>query len=507
MRATRITALTLASAALLLIPAAANAASANAASANAAAASSPAASSPKPGLTGTPIVLDNNVELSGYDAATDAAGNTYIGWISDKNNAGRKVHLCTLPPGAKKCKGGIQTIDSLGDSSAAGLKVLVSSSGEVILVWFHDTTASTMGPQGGELAVATSDMGGTLSPGFDMGSAPSFGTLLDARLGPGDKVWTVAGPPAAETGLQVRTDLQTTGNLVTVLKTPYYAGAARIRFHGSNAVLAIQKYGAITVPVDYASYKHGTWTSFAKLAHTWTSDADLGLVGTSSGIRLITSIDDASYNPVVWNWNGSSFIDGALTGDLNNCSPSSHDLVSDDSGRVADVSVECDDLAIANLPDTRHAAVVRYNAHGTFAGGDPQITTTARGKGWVAWSAESSEANKLLAAPILLPGRDVTASNSAKGNHVTVEGPQSCLPPAGIAVGVKGSPAKNWHVVSKVLRLGSSVVHSAVLNGATLTPGNSYTLSGTVKFASGGSHETVTAKLKFTSCPTGTTSG
>ncbi len=498
MRTNRITALALAGAvlastALALIPAAASAAA-------------PAAPRAKPGLTGTPIVLDNNVEFSGYDAATDASGTTYVGWISDKNNNGRKVHLCTLPPGAKKCEGGIQTIDSLGDSSAEGLKVLVDPSGEVSLVWFHDTTASTMGPQGAEIAVATSAAGGTLSPGFDMGSAPSFGSLLDARLGPGNQIWTVAEPSSGNT-VQVRSDLQTPGNMVTVLNTPYGVQAASLRFHDNQAVLAIQKDGAITVPVDYASFKNGHWTSFSKLAHTWTSDANVGLVGTSSGIRLITSIDNASYNPVVWNWNGSAFVSGALTGDLNNCSPNSHDLVSDGSGRVADVSRECDDLAITNLPDTRHASVVRYNVRGTFAGGDPQITTTARGTGWVAWSVESSVANKLLVAPIVLPGRDVTATNASQGNHVVVTGPQSCLPPADIAVGVKAEPAKNWHTVSKVLRLGSTVLNSATLHGATLVPGKSYTLSGTVRFASGSKHAIVTADLKFTSCPTGTTPG
>lgn len=104
----------------------------------------------QPGRTASPIVLDSNVQLSGYDVASGPSGNSYIGWISSKNNA-RKVHLCTLPPGARRCKGGIQTINSLGASSAAGLKVLVSTHDEVTLVWFHDTTASTMGPQGGEL--------------------------------------------------------------------------------------------------------------------------------------------------------------------------------------------------------------------------------------------------------------------------------------------------------------------------------------------------------------------
>ncbi len=455
----------------------------------------------KPGRTANPITLDNNVELSGYDAATDPSGTTYVGWISDKNNKGRKVHLCTLPAGARRCKGGVQAIDSLGDSSAEGLRVLVTSTDEVNLVWFHDTTASVMGPQGGELATATSDAGGPLSSAFDMGSAPSFGSLLDARLGPGDAIWTVAGPPAGKTGVQVRTDLENPMNMLIALKTPYIVGAARLRFHGDTAVLAIQKFGAITAPVAYAASKNGKWTAFRKLAHTWTSDATLGLTGTSSGVRLITSVNNANYFPVVWSWNGNTFTRPTLTGDFSHCSPSSHDVVADNSGRVADVSVECGNVAIANLPDTRHAAVIRFKAGGTFAGGDPQLTTTPRGKGWVIWSIESNVANKLLVAPVLLPGLDVTAARTARANRVVVTGPTSCLPPVDIAVGVKGHPAKHWHVVGSVLRLGSTVLHSTTLRGATLKPGSRYTLSGTVRFADGGTRVAVTSTLSFRSCP------
>jgi hypothetical protein len=455
----------------------------------------------RPGRTASPITLDNNVELSGYDAATDSSGRTYIGWISDKNNNGRKVHLCTLPPGARKCKGGIQTIDSLGDSSAEGLRVLVSPADEVTLVWFHDTVASETGPQGGEIAASTSDAGGPLPPAFDMASAPSFGSLLDARLGPGSQIWTVAGPPAGKTGVQVRTDLFDPVNPFVTLKTPYVVGAARVRFHGNDAVLAIQKGGAITVPVAYASNKNGTWTAFHKLAHTWTSDATLGLSGTSSGIRLITSVNNANYFPVVWSWNGSTFTRPTLTGDRNNCSPNSHDAVSDASGRLADVSRECEDVAVANLPDTRHAAVVRFSAGGTFAGGDPVLTTTPRGTGWVAWSIESNVADKLLVAPVLLPGRDVTAAKTTRANRVVVTGPASCLPPVDVAVGVKGKPARHWHVVSSALRLGSTVLHGNTLHGGTLKAGARYTLSGTVRFADGGARVTVTATLRFRSCP------
>ena len=57
-------------------------------------------------------------------------------------------------------------------------------------------------------------------------------------------------------------------------------------------------------------------------------------------------------------------------------------------------------------------------------------------------------------------------------------------------------------MVSSTLRLNTSVLTTTMLPGALLSPGGKYTLSGTVKFADGGAHSTVTAQLKFRSCPT-----
>jgi hypothetical protein len=451
----------------------------------------------KPGRTGNTITLDNKAEFSGYDAASDASGRAYVGWISDKGSPGRQVHLCTLPRGARRCAGGIQTINSLGASTAQGLRVLVTPGGKVTLVWMIDTVASENGPQGSEIVTATSHSGGPLSPATEMATAPSFGTMLDATLGPNNSIWVLT-EHSVVGGIQVRPGL---GNPFVNLKTPYGVGDARVRFAGGTAVLVIQKAGAISTPVAFASSRNGGFTGFRKLAHTWTAASDIGLTGTRSGVRLVTSEGNANYHPVAWSWSGGGFGRATLTGDFNACSPSSHDLVSDSSGRAADVSNECDDLAIANMPDTRHAVDVRFNVHGTFAGGDPQLTTTPRGTGWVVWSIESTIANKLMVAPVLLPGLNVTAAKTVRGNRVVVTGPTSCLPPVDTAVGVKGHPAKHWHVVSSVLRLGSTVLHSATLRGGTLKAGARYTLSGTVRFANGGSHVTVTATLKFRSCP------
>ena len=454
----------------------------------------------KAGLVGKPIMLDNNAALSGYDVAVDASGRAYVGWISDKNSGGRKVHLCTLPPGARQCRGGIQTITTpapFGPSTSTGLWVFATPRGAVTLVWMYETLASENGPQGDEIATATMQPGGHLSQATPVATGPSFGEILDAATGPNGSIWVVTEHSSAA-GVQVREGLS--GPFVN-LHTPFGVGSARMRFSRGTGVLVIEKAGSIGAGIDVARVRNGAFSGFSKVARTWTAGVTVGLAATTSGFRMITSTNNATYHPVVLSWNGSNFVHPALTGDLSNCAPNTHDLVADASGRAADASLECSDVAITNLPDTRHAAVTRFAGHGTFAGGPPQLATSPRGTGWVAWSIEGSISDKLFVAPIVLPDRVVTASASARRNKVFVHGPASCLPPADVAAGILARPARHWHVVSKTLRLGSSVLHSATLHGGELTAGRTYTLSGTVKFASGGSHVTVTAKIRFRSCP------
>jgi hypothetical protein len=449
----------------------------------------------KPGPQHRPILLQDHAEFSGDDAATDAAGTTYIGWIGN-TGSGRKVSLCTLPRRAIACKGGVSTISSLDTSSATaeGLHVLVTSTGHVTLVWMHDTTASENGPQGSEIATATASNGGPLSAPADVATAPSFGTMEDAVVGPGGAIWAVT-ETSAQTTLQVRAGL--TAAPVN-LKAPYEVGNAQLAFAGRTAVLAIQQGGAITHPVAYAAHKT-SWSGFRNLGRTWTSDANLGLTGTRSGVRLLASVNNADYWPVVSRWTGSGFSRPALTGDRNNCSPSSHDPVSDASGRMADVSEECSNLAVANLSDTTHAAVVRFGSGGTFAGGIPQLATAPSGRAWVAWSIESTGGDKLLAAPVLLPGRTVTVTAAKAGNRAILTGPASCLPAVTVGVRLRGSAARHWRVLRGSIRLGSKVLGSN-LNGAGLTAGHLYTLAGTVTFADGSARRVVTARLRFRTC-------
>ena len=470
----------------------------------AAPAARPAHPAAAPGPAGGTITLDHGVVLNdGYDAATDASGRTYIGWISNKigGSAGRQVHLCTLPPGARGCKGGVRTItfaDGTTASSADALHVFTTPGGKVTLIWMHTTVASENGPQGDEIETATSQAGGPLSAATDQATGPSFGTMLDAAVAPNGQIWVLS-QESVLSGMQVRPGL---GKPFVNLKTPYGVGPARIRFNHGTPVIVIQKDGAVTAPVAYTSFRNGKFAGFHFLKHTWTGASDIGLVGTSSGIRLVTSVGNASYLPDNWSWTGNGFGRPVVNGDEGNCAPGGHDLVSDASGRVADITNECGFVVIANMADTKHASLAKFPEHATDAGGDYQITTTRRGKGWAVWSVQTpTSGDKLFATPILLPGTEVTASKTTRGNRVTVTGPATCLPPVNVHVGVQGKPAKNWHVTASTLRLGHKVLHSTTLNGGALKPGGTYTLSGTVKFADGSSHAIVSAQLKFRSCP------
>jgi hypothetical protein len=466
-------------------------------SAASAAPARPAASAAGPGRTGSTITLARKVELSGYDAATDAAGTSFIGWIgaANDNPADRVIHLCALPRGATRCAGGIASTSALGSSSAAGLRVLTTPGGKVTLVWQYSTAASESGPDGDEIATSTRQSDGSLSDATDQATAPSFGAMLDAAIAPDGSIWVVT-ESGSQTTVQLRPGF---GHAAVNLTAPYEVSSARIAFGGGDEVLGIQKGGAITVPVSYAVNAGSGWSKFRAVSRTW-SGAGFGLVHTASGIRLIATVNNADYWPVVSRFSHGSFTRPQLTGDRHNCAPSTHDVVADSSGRMADVSIECDDLALANLTDTLHAAVVRINGGGTFSAGTPQLTTRPSGRGWVVWSIEDTAANKLLVAPVLLAGRTRTVTARSGTNRAHLTGPASCLPPVTIKLHVSGSPARHWHVVSTALFLNGKS-HGKSLNGGSLTAGKSYKLSGRVTFADGGTRRTVTARLAFRTCP------
>jgi hypothetical protein len=456
-----------------------------------------AAASAKPGLVGGRIMLQDQAEFAGWDVAYDASGTAYIGWISSAgtSNNSRQVHLCTVPAGASSCAGGIQTIASLEPSTAAGLQVLVTPSGTATLVWSHEVPVPVYQGRDARISEATSQSGGPLSAPVDVADAPSYSTLYDAVAGPGGAIWTVMAEGAGTSNFELREGVT---NAPITVATPYAPGSVQIAFQGSKPVVAIQEDGRITEPAAAATASGAGIGAFTNVAKTWTAGANIGLVGTKSGVRLIASIDDASYVPVVSKWTGSGFSARKPIGDHNSCAPSSHDLGTDASGRVVDISNECGLLAVDNLANTTSAGIVRFSAGGTNAAGPAQIASTPRGHAIAVWAVESATnvANRLYFARVLLPGLDTSASKSG----VIVRGPVSCQPGSTIAVSVKGSRA-GWKVASASLTFGGKkLAAKATIDGSKLKGGKVYALTGRVVFTKGGASSVGTDTLKFRSC-------
>jgi hypothetical protein len=222
----------------------------------------------------------------------------------------------------------------------------------------------------------------------------------------------------------------------------------------------------------------------------------MGLVSTKTGLRLLATDNDISYRAVIAPWAGTTFAKWHLAKEeKGNCTTGSHDLNTDASGRLVDVSNWCGKLSIADLPNQTTAALVQFNP-GDVEGSVPQVTTTPRGHGVVVWSVLSGAGNRLYFNRFLLPGLDTSVTKAG----VTVTGPVSCQPASTIAVSVKGS-LKGWKVASASLTIGGKKVASkATLNGATLTAGKVYSLVGKVVFTKGGVSRVGTATLKFRSC-------
>ncbi len=446
-----------------------------------------------PGPTTSPATLTTGYTLSGYDVATSSSGTAYIGWIantSKSNGATRAVHLCEVEPGTNSCSGGVQVEDALGDSSAEGLRVLVHTSGRVALVWFYEDVS------GGHIGSASTTSTGKLQSAIDVGSAPKDGQLLDAEIAPDGSVWTVAGPSDGN-GMQVSTGGGTTA---TNVSTPYPVGFAELAFTGTMPVIATQEAGYITKPAGYTYESHGSWSAVHNVAQTWTGGARVGLAETRSGLRLTASVDNASYQPVVAAWTGAGFAKPIATGDRNPCGPRSHDTVADASGRLADISYECNDIAVTNLPDTRQAAITRFSAGGVINATDPRLATTPRGHAFAVWSVAAGSSDRLLWVPVLLPDLSTRRTKDSSAGSVTVTGPVSCLPADDFGVSVNGRAAASWHVLQESLTLNGKTVRS-VVNGASLTAGKTYPLSGHVTFTKGNARRSVTATLTFRACP------
>lgn len=451
------------------------------------------------GLAGTPIHLASNAQVFGYDIAMDANGTAYVGWIASSGGGARTVYSCVLPQGAQVCLNGIDSTPSLGDSSAAGLQVVApSDTNGTLMVWFHDTADSVSEPLGGRIAYAVISSNGNLGNALDTPAlAPSFGSLQTAERAPDGEIWLVQSN-AASNSLRVFPGL--TEPVMTLNPPVAFVDKVRLSFAGDKAVLVLAGTGT-TDKLRVVRQTTTGWSSFSGVNGTWNAGASFD-VTRQNGVKLVASVDNANYYPRIANWNGTAFTNFALTGDRNTCPRESHDLFPDPSGRIADATYECSQIAVANHPKARTAAFVRFGVGGTPTDlhHGPQIATYARGLGWVAWTRVDGDNERLLIAPIRLPAQKTTKSVNTTAGKVTVSGPVSCLPAVQTTIGVSANPAAGWSVVSKVLKLDGSV-HGSSLNGASLEAGSSHTVTGTVKFKKGGQTKTVTAQLGFLSCP------
>jgi hypothetical protein len=469
-----------------------------AAAASPTAASIHAAVTAKPGLTATTITLSKTVELTqnSYDLATDKAGTAYLGWIAtDHSNegAGELIHSCVLPLHATKCAGGEQTT-SPGDSlSPADLKIITPPGGPVTFVWYDGISGTS------EIVKSTVQPNHTLSPAIDIATAPTTGELLDAELGPDGTIWTVSAGDSGNT-IEVHDGV---ANPAKTIATPKEVDFARLAFAGKTGIIAMHDGGADIDPVHYTYLSGGSWSHVASVAHTQTGDADLGLVTTKSGVRLLASQRNAGLRPVIAKWTGHSFSTPVVPDPKAVFNPVGHDLVADASGRAADVSYIGANVTVSNFADTTHGAAVSFRAGGTGAGGYAQIATNPRGEAWVAWAVEAKNASNedvLRVAQLLLPGLHRRVTKHGAHGSVTVTGPASCLPADSISVGVKGHAKHGWKVGSHKLLLGHKRIGKS-LNGASLKAGKKYTLKGTVIFAKGHAHSTVSATVSFKACP------
>ena len=359
------------------------------------------------GPSGPTIVLEDQADLAGgVDAATDPSTDiSYVGWISDNatNAQLREVHLCVLPVEAKACTGGVLTASAIDGPSAAGIQVEVTAPGVVTLVWFHQS-----GLTAGKLATATY-ANGVLTPSVDVADAPSNGLLFDVVPGPDGQLWALTrNDSGTGQNLQVRAGL---AGVPQPLTAPWLVGHASLAFAGSKPIVIASQAGSISGAVHYSSGL--PFTSFQPIPKTWSLGVFHDLVTTKKGVRMIGSEDTADYRLVVARWKSSGFSKPRLIGENQACPALTIDLVTDGSGRLANVSERCGKLGVYNLPDTKNAAIERFASGGTISGA-PQITTTTRGYGWVAWSILSPlQGSKLMVRPVRLPA--LMKQKSAQG--------------------------------------------------------------------------------------------
>ena len=453
-----------------------------------------AVGSAAPGPQGPGVVLvqfaqQDRFAGGGFAAVSDGQGDTYVSWTNFGKRGG--VFLCTLRTGSSNCLNGTQVSASTEASPAPGTDIhLLAGHRSVRVLWFDDSDG------GASVQEATATAGGVPSASHALERGPTAGALMDARTGPGGHLWTLT---ANGDGTQLR--LAKDGVVVAGPAVPWAVGYAQLAFAAGTAVIAVQKAGSLSTPVDYAWDAGGSWTALRPLAGTWSVGYAPGLTQTAAGLRLVTATADASYKPVVSRWTGHGFSAASPIGDTNNCAPNSAQTATDPSGRLTDVTNECGMLTVDNMPTSSRAAIFRFPARGTIAGSGPELATLGSGRGWVVYALQNETGyDQLLAVPVLLPALTSTVATSSVAGVARVSGPVSCLPVVTTPVAVAAASAGHWQVLSKALTLSGKSQGSA-LNGARLRPGASYKLVGTVTFGDGQRRLTVKAVLAFKACP------
>jgi hypothetical protein len=460
----------------------------------------------KPGRIGAPITLAKNISFDGdiqsYEMATDKAGVTYIAWIATDNlkhaSGLHHIHLCVIPKATRKCAGGIKNLDPIADANAAGLQLLVSPAGQATILWYADVAGTS------HIYDTTATKTGPLSKESSVGTGPTNGYMLAAGFAPNGSIWTVttggSGPLTVQEGLQP-------GAKKVTVKAPSYSHThGALAFSGKTPIIVLTDDSDLSKPVQYShATAAGTgWTSFKGAPNTRGQAGPVGLIRTPSGVRLSAMVASASYLTTVSRWTGHGFSRAKLIG--GNLSLSGHNVSTDRSGRLADVgNYSGGEIIVVNLPDTTHEASFNFKiaSSQTLAGGNPAITTTPRGRGWVAWSyynGDGANGDVLRLSQFVLAGLHTRKTVHGHHGSATLTGPASCLPPVSISVSVAGHPDKGWKVTARRVTLGGKKVGGS-LNGAGLTAGKVYSLAGTVTFSKGHSHSKVKSVVKFRSCP------
>ena len=114
-------------------------------------------------------------------------------------------------------------------------------------------------------------------------------------MSPSGQLWAVA---QASTATPNQLYVYTNFAAPVPVTAPFFVNQARLAFSGPAAVLAVDHYGQVSEPIAYSVLSNGAWSGFRNVANTWNVGA-FGMAATASGIRLVASVANASYRPVV----------------------------------------------------------------------------------------------------------------------------------------------------------------------------------------------------------------